>query len=717
MKQISLDLKNGEIEVVDVPTPSIRSGGVLVRNLFSLISVGTEKSAVQLAQKSLIAKGRSRPDLVKQVMNKIKTDGLVATIKTVKQKLNEHMPLGYSCAGEVVSVGEGAEEFKIGDLVACAGGGYAAHAEFVFIPKNLCAKIPNNISTQEAAFTTVAAIALEGVRVLNLTAGETVGVIGLGLIGQITCQILRAYGHPVIGFDLNAQQVNRAIDLGLKNGVVIGAGDPLIASNNFTNNLGLDAVIITAATKSNQPIELAGEIVHKKGKISVVGDVLIDIPRKIYYEKEIQLTVSCSYGPGRYDNNYEDAGIDYPLPYVRWTEKRNLQEILRLLAEGKINIKSLVTHVFDINKAQDAYNLVLHPGGEEIVGILLKYLPEAKITPTIIYQKEPQKFQSINQIKVGLIGVGNFAKAMILPSLSKIKKAVLWAVADTSGQEAATVIKKFNGKYATTDYRRIIDDPDVNLVVVSTRHDLHAQIVIEALKKNKNVHIEKPLALTEQELEKIMAVAKESKGRLMVGFNRRFAPQIMLAKKMFTQSPPLMIYARMNAGYIPKEHWVHDLKQGGRIIGEACHLIDLIRFLTGSRPTDVYATSVPLGGNVQNQDNVFISINFANGSRGCVLYTSLGNKNAPKESIEIFGDNQTMIIDNFRSALLYTAAGVKKQKLFSQDKGHFNEFKTFIEAIYQGLPSPIPLNELFESSSVTLKVLESLRENKPIHLV
>jgi len=719
MKQVFLSLKNGKLEVAEIPTPSLRSGGILIKNYFSLISAGTEKSIIRLAQKNLIEKGRSRPDLIRQVMNKIKTEGLISTLKTVKQKLEEYLPLGYSCAGEVIAVGEGVEEFKIGDRVAGAGGGYASHGEVVFVPKNLCTKIPDNVSYQEACFATVAAIALEGIRILNLTAGERVGVIGLGLIGQLTVQILRAYGHPVIGFDLDPRQVKKSLELGLNKGVIIGQDDPLEESRIFTDNLGLDAIIITAATQSNQPIELAGELARKRGRISVVGDISINVPRKIYYEKELRLTVSCSYGPGRYDRNYEEKGIDYPFAYVRWTEKRNMQEFLRLLAEKKINVESLITHTFEINQALDAYNLILdNPDHKEIVGVLLKYLAETKIAPTVVYREISEGPRPKDHLNIGLIGVGNFAKTIVLPCLKRIKNVSLVAAADTDGHESASVIKKFNGRYATTDYHRIINDPDIDLVIVATRHNLHAQIAIEALRNNKNVHIEKPLCLSEEELKEIIEKAQGSRGRLMVGFNRRFAPHAIIAKKNFKQSKPLMICARMNAGFLPKEHWTHDpIEGGGRIVGEACHFIDLINFLAGARPVQVFATAVPLGGKIQTKDNVFVTIDFENGSRGCVLYTSLGNKNAPKEYIEIFGGDKVMTIDNFKSALLYTSSGRRKYKLFGQDKGHFNEFKTFIETIRQGLPAPIPLDELINSSLITLKAIESLRSGQPIRLI
>lgn len=662
MKQIFLSLKNGKLEVADIPSPALKPGGVLVKNYFSLISAGTERSVIELGQKNLIKKAQARPDLLRQVINKIKTDGLISTLKTVREKLDDCLPLGYSSAGEVIAVGEEVEEFKIGDRVACAGGNYASHAEIVFIPKNLCVKIPDNVSWEEAAFTTVAAIALEGIRNLNLTHGEKVGVIGLGLIGQLTGQFLKAYGHPVIGFDINEQQIKKAKKMGLDRVAIIGRDNPIEVSRGFTENMGLDAVIITAATKSDEPIMLAGELARKRGRISIVGDLPINIPRKLYYEKELQVTVSCSYGPGRYDKNYEEKGTDYPFAYTRWTERRNLQEALRLTADKKIDIKPLITHIFDFDKSLDAYNLILkNPQKEEIIGVLLKYLPETKIEPKIIYKEVSKEYQLKNRLNLGLIGIGNFAKSTMLPSLKKINNIAILAAADSNGKKAEDVIKKYKGEYATTDYHQIINDSRIDLIVIATRHGSHAKIVIEALENNKNVYVEKPLCLGEEELKTIIKKAEQSKGRLMVGFNRRFAPIVLKTKEAFQDINPLMILCRINAGFISKDNWVHDLMEGGgRIVGEVCHFVDLCQFLANSSPERIYATLIPLRKEIQTEDNVVITIDFKNGSRGSILYTSLGPRTLSKEYIEIFGGSKTMIIDNFRSATFYNQNGKKK---------------------------------------------------------
>lgn len=718
MKQLLQHIKTGQLKILETPTPLLHPKGLLVKNYFSAISAGTEKASIELGKKSLLGKAKARPDLVKQVIQKIKTEGLSSTLKAVQNKLDDWLPLGYSTAGEVISVGQDVRGFKVGDRVTCAGGGHASHAEIIYVPQNLCAKLPDNVSLDEAALTTIAAIALQGIRILNLTAGEKVGVIGLGLIGQLTVQILRAYGHPVVGLDIDHLKIKRALEYGLDLGLSSMDKNSTKEIINFTSEQGLDAVIITAATKSNQPIELAGEITRKKGRISIVGDVNINIPRKIYYEKELQITVSCSYGPGRYDNNYESKGIDYPFAYTRWTEKRNMEEIIRLMAEKKINIKSLITHTLKIDEALKAYDLILdHTQKNEVVAILLKYSGEAKIESVVSYQNLIKKNQPKDHINIGLIGTGNFTKGIILPALKKIKNISLLAAADTNGREASQIIQKFNGQYATTNYKEIINDKNIDLVIVATRHNLHAQIVIEALEKNKNVHVEKPLCLNEEELNKIIVAAQKSTGRLMVGFNRRFAYHTIIAKETFKNSQPLMIYSRMNAGFIPKEHWVHDqIQGGGRILGEACHLVDLVRFLADSRPVKVYAEMIDLDNKISTEDNILINIDFKNGSKGSIIYTSLGNKRAPKEYLEIFGDNQIMTINNFKSAEIYKKNSVGKKWLMNQDKGHNLEFKEFIESIRQGKPSPIPLNELAESTLITIKAIESTKKREAINL-
>jgi len=715
MKQVLQNFKTGKLELLEVPMPTVKSGFVLVKNYYSLISPGTERATIELAKKSMFEKAKSRPDQVKQVINKIKTDGIITTFQRVIKKLDEPLPLGYSSAGEVIKIGENVERFKIGDQVACAGGGYACHAEVIAVPKNLCVKIPKNVSYKEAAFTTLGTIAMQGIRRANLTPGEKVAVIGLGLVGQLTCQILKAYGFSVLGFDINPSQVKRAIEMGINAGDTPDKAEDLVKS--FTGGRGVDAVIIAAATKSNEPIELAGRILRNKGRVSAIGDVKMDIPRRIYYKKELDLRISRSYGPGRYDKNYEEKGKDYPFEYVRWTEKRNMEEFLRLVSKKLVQPKKLITHIFPIKQAKKAYELILNnPRKEEIVSVLFLYNPEKEQKNTIFF-KEREAYKPKNQVNVGIIGIGNFAQNIALPILKKIKDAYLYAAADAKGINAQKVIKQFRGNYATTDWHKITEDKNIDLVIVTTRHNLHAPITIEALKHNKNVHVEKPLCLNEKELREIIKAEQKSNGRLMVGFNRRFSPHIIKAKEIFKNVAPTMILCRVNAGFIPKDSWVHDPAEGGgRIIGEACHFINLCQFLINSSPKKIYASLIPIGKNIQTEDNIAITIDFKNNSRATIVYTSGGPKTLPKEYIEIIGGNKAMIIDNFKSGIIYNQNSRRKIRTFNQNKGHFNEFKSLIEAIQQGRLSPVPLKEIVLSMQTTFNAIKSAKEKRVIDI-
>lgn len=711
MKQLLQNYKTGELKIAEVPAPALKPGGVLVKNHYSLVSAGTERAVIEFAKQSLIEKARSRPDLVKQVLNKIRTDGLISTYRAAMQRLDEPLPLGYSSAGEVIEVGQGVEEFCKGDLVACGGGGYASHAEVVFVPKNLAVKIPENVTTKEAAFVTLGAIALQGVRRAELTPGERVAVIGLGLIGQLTVQILNAYGFPVLGLDVSQKQVEKALKLGLREAAVIGLDDVEKVASAFSDGQGVDAVIITAATKGNEPIKLAGRICRDKGRVSVVGDVGMDIPRNIYYEKELDLRISRSYGPGRYDSNYEERGIDYPIGYVRWTEKRNMEEFLRLISIGRVDVKSMITHIFKIEDALKAYELILeNPNKEDFTAVLLEYDPAKEHTPKITLKAGPSvKRTKVPVVNVGLIGGGSFAKSVILPNLKKLDKVHVKAVATATGKSAQAIAKKYGCEYATTDYREILNDEDINLVIIATRHNLHAPIAIEALKRDKNVHVEKPLALNTEELRAVIEAEKNSQGRLMVGFNRRFAPQAIKAKETLSnRKTSLMIYYRINAGYIPSDHWIHDpVEGGGRIIGEVCHFVDFLHFLTGSAPIRVYATKISQGRAVIAEDNVIITIDFADGSTGSILYTTLGSKSLPKEYVEIFADGKNIIINNFKMGGPLS---------LRQDKGHYGEFKAFIQAILEGQPSPIPMTELALTTLTTFKIHKSLEQGGPVSI-
>ncbi|MCF7870432.1 MAG: bi-domain-containing oxidoreductase [Candidatus Omnitrophica bacterium] len=714
MKKLTQNLKTGKLELKEVPADLCKDDGILVKTKNSLVSAGTEQAIINLGKASLAGKAKKRPDLVKEVLNKMRYEGVLSTVKKVFSKLDEAMDLGYSCAGEVTEIGENIDEFEIGDRVACAGSGYATHAELNFVPKNLCVKIPENVTFQEASFTTVGAIAMQGIRRCELNPGERVGVIGLGLIGQLTAQILSAYGFPVFGMDIDQKKAEKALKSGISKVGVIGKDNIEESVSCFTNGYGLDAVIITASTKSNQPLELAGKICRKRGKVSSVGLTGMEIPRKIYYQKELDFRISCSYGPGRYDLNYEEKGIDYPYAYVRWTEKRNMEECLRLISIGKIDIKSMITHKFKLENYKKAYDLILNnPHNEAYVGILFEYDTNKEYNSVVKF-RDNKRGESTDIVNAGVIGCGNFAKSILLPNLSKLKNINIAAVATATGKNAEHIGKKYRCQYCTTAYQKILDDSKINTVFISTRHNLHAKLAIEALKKGKNVFVEKPLCITKTELQKIVSLfshepsAMSHQPILMVGFNRRFAPAIIKAKEKFSnRNTPLMINYRINAGYIPKEHWVHDSKSGGgRIIGEVCHFIDLLQFLTESFPVKLYANHLPPKGNILLDDNLAINIEFSDGSCGNIIYSALGDKNLGKEYIEIFGDKKSFVIDDFKTSKFSLA----------QNKGHFKELEAFIKAILLGRSSPISPKELLLSTFATFRINDSLRLHQPVDL-
>jgi predicted dehydrogenase len=717
MKQIFQNFRNGRIELLEIPSPVAQPGFVLVKNRFSLLSLGTERAGLAMAKKSLLAKAASRPDLAKQVLAKLKSEGLFSAYRKTNQRLGEAIPLGYSCAGEVIAVGPGLRGFEKGERVAGGGQGYAAHAEIVALPKNLCLKIPGKVSFEAAAFVSLGAIALQGIRRAGLSQGEKVGLIGLGLIGQLTLQMLKAYGFPVIGFDVNSEKVKRGLASGLEKGGLVGVDDLESMVNAFTGNLGLDAVIVAAASKSSQPIELAARLLREKGRVSVVGDVGLNVPRRLYYKKEIDLLISRSYGPGRYDKEYEEKGNDYPLAYVRWTEKRNMGEFLRLAAEGLVQPETLVTDRFPLGQAIEAYDLVSRKSGrKETLAVLFDYKQEIKSEKTLFLEKDYRPLEK-DEVAVGLIGAGNFAQAVILPNLKKIGRARLMAVADLRGEKAQKMAKKFGGRYATTDYQKIIDDKEIDLVIVSTRHRLHAEIAVAALNNNKNVYLEKPLALKQEELSEIVLAAASSSGRLMVGFNRRFAPFSLKAKELFQGSSGLTMLYRINAGFLPLDHWARDPEEGGgRIIGEVCHFVDLLQFFAGSPPKKVWASAVPPAGEAAVDDNFAVAVDFENNSRAVILYTSLGPKSLAKEYIEIYGNGQAIIIDDFKKARIFNKKGTKVLRQWQQDKGHRRELEELIGAISRGKPSPIPFKELVYSTRAVFAIKRSIKEGRPVEI-
>jgi predicted dehydrogenase/threonine dehydrogenase-like Zn-dependent dehydrogenase len=710
MKQVIQNFKTGELYVDDVPLPSLSEGMVLVENQFSLISAGTERGTVKVAQANLLNKARQRPDLVAQVIQNIKKEGLKATISKVRSKLDSLKAMGYSTSGVVLSSMDTNGLFKAGDRVACAGVDYASHAEIVAVPQNLVVKIPDEVSSADAAFTTLGAIAMQGVRQADVKLGEKVCVIGLGLLGQITCQLLRANGCAVFGIDLSESFVKIANEHSADKALLRNDPNLINACNNFTNGHGFDAVILTAATSSNDPIELAGDISMKKGKVIVVGVVQMNIPRDPnYYRKEIDIKMSCSYGPGRYDVNYEENGVDYPYSYVRWTEQRNMESFLDLIARKYINLQPLTTHVIGIDDAEKAYDIILGKVKEHHIGILLKYSEnEAKSRSLINVSNKP-----LFSINTGFIGAGSFAQSYLIPNV-KASGGSLDGVVTSRGITAKNVADKFGFNFCSSEAKDVLSKESINTVFIATPHSSHASLVIESLKADKNVFVEKPLAINTEELQSVIETKKKHDHPLMVGFNRRFAPVSESIKKEFHNiGEPLVINIRINAGFIPKDNWLQQKDTGaGRLIGEMCHFIDLMQYFTNSEPVKVYADCISTTNDkITPADNISIVIKFKDGSVGNLTYLANGDKGMPKELIEVFGGSKTGVINDFRDGLIYRNG--KTIKLKSSGKGHREEVAAFTNALKSGNESPISFRSICLTTLTTFKIHDSLFTGMP----
>lgn len=716
MNQLTQQLKSGHMEILEVPFPALEKGQVLVRNLYSVISAGTESKTVSDARKGYIAKARSRQKEVRQVIDMIRTTGLKETYRMVMNKLEAPSPLGYSCAGEVIATGEGVTAFKTGDLVAC-GGSPAVHAEVVAVPVNLCVKVPGEVDIRHAAFTTVASIAIQGIRQAELQFGHNCVVIGLGLIGQLTVQVLKASGVKAIGIDISDEQVSLAKKGGCKHAYNRNREglEPLISE--LTGGLGADAVLITAGTSSLDPVEFAGRIARKKGKVVIVGAVPTGFSREHYYKKELDLRMSSSYGPGRYDPQYEEKGIDYPAGYVRFTENRNMQSFIDLLASGNLSIGYLITHEFELPDAPEAYKMILEKS-EPFAGILIRYDDKRESKKDVELAERSFKPQEPN---VGFVGAGNFAQNMLLPRMKGLCNFV--SIATMKGNESVYVAKKYGFARAYDAAEKVISDPDVNTLFVVTRHDTHAKYVMEGLRAGKHVYVEKPLAMTETELSEIQEIYTSNIGQsgnrtigqsLLVGFNRRFSPAVKQIRSMFEESQPKAVSIRINAGNLPPEHWVNDPEVGGgRIIGEACHFIDLAMFLAGGKITRVSGHEMKDPNNLGN--TVSVSLEFDNGSVASLGYFSNGSKKLPKEHIEVFCGGTSAVIDDFKSLTIY-GRSVKKYKFKGQDKGHSEQLKRFLDSIREGKECPIPFEESYMSMLATFKVLESIRTGRAVSL-
>lgn len=704
MKQLTQKLGSGEMVIQELPTPQLSSGMILVKNHYSVISAGTEGSTVKAARKSLIGKAKEKPQQVKQVLEVLKKQGVAQTYRAVMKKLDAYSPLGYSCAGEVIGVAEGVNEFKVGDYVACAGAGYANHAEIVSVPINLCVKLQPDADLSKACYNTLGSIALQGVRQADLRLGETCAVIGLGLIGQLVCLELKASGVNVVGIDVSGDAVQIAekhcADLAFVRND-LGIVDKIL---NFTGGIGVDAVIIAAATSSLDPVNFAGAICRKRGRVVVLGAVPTGFDRDpFYYKKELELKMSCSYGPGRYDMKYEENGQDYPVAYVRWTEKRNMEAFQQLLYNKKIDLNYLTTHKFKFEQALKAYDLVVSHT-EPYLGILLEFDFNKKHGSTYITIQDSVKTQRIN---IGFIGAGSYAQGNLLPYLPPDSQVGRIAVMTNSGTTAKRVAEKYHFKYCTSDKLDILQNKDINTLFITTRHDSHAQYVIEGLKAGKNVYVEKPLCLTVDELSEIERLVNDKHCGVMIGFNRRFSPFAKLLKNKFGSGEMAMIY-RVNAGHIAADSWIQDLRTGGgRIIGEVCHFIDFMTFICGSTPYKVSASSMskPLGLN----DTVNIIVDFKNGSIGIIAYYANGSKVLSKEYFEVYSSGTTGIIYDFKRCEIY-GRKIEKHSLFSQDKGQKNMMAEFFHSLQIGR-LPIPMNEIFDVTKATFAAVKSIQES------
>lgn len=714
MKQLLQDLKKGEILLEEIPLPNCGVNEVLIRTERSLISPGTERMLLEFGRSSYIQKAKQQPDKVKMVLDKIKTDGLVPTLETVFAKLGEPMPLGYCNAGTVIEVGKNVTEFKAGDRVVSNG----AHSEVVVVGKNLVAKIPESVSFEQASFTVIASIALQGIRLFQPTLGEKVVVIGLGLIGQITMEFLKANGCEAIGVDID----NGKVELARTNGFIAlnpaNGEEPISFVANHTDEIGVDGVIITAATKSNGPLEQAAEVTRRKGRIVAVGAIGMNIPRPPFYEKEISFHISSSYGPGRYDDKYEVEGIDYPVGYVRWTENRNFQAILQLLSSGGLNFDYLVTHKYKFLEAPKAYNEILN--NRDALGVVLEYgtKDSVKVEKKVNLMSSSTTISS--NVGIGVIGAGNFTKLIVLPIL-KDSSSKLVGISSSKGLSSSLAAKKFGFEYSTTDYKDLLKDEKINTIFITTRHNNHASLVIESLEAGKNVFVEKPLAVDIKQLAEVVKCCNRLSSenrlpKLMVGFNRRFSPFVQdIYKKIKGRSSGMAMNMTINAGALPKDLWVHDpVVGGGRIIGEGCHFIDTMSFLANSEVESV--SSVALNNEKElaiKNDNVILNIRFKDGSIGTFGYLSNGNKSYPKEQMSLFCEGKVFELDNYKKVNAYGSSGMKK---FSQDKGHKDEMLGFVESVKTSSENLISLESLVNTTLATFAHVRSLEENRIVQI-
>jgi predicted dehydrogenase/threonine dehydrogenase-like Zn-dependent dehydrogenase len=729
MKQVLQHARAGEIEVAEVPAPQLLPNCVLVRVAASVVSAGTERASAEFAGKNLLQKAKSRPDLVREVIGKVQRDGLFSAWQSVRSRLDQPQSPGYSSAGTIIAAGDGVTDLQPGDRVACAGAGFAVHAEVACVPRLLVARVPTrnlgeDVPFDEAAFATLGAVALHGVRTAEVKLGDSVAVIGLGLLGHLTVQLLKAAGCRVLGFDIDKSRAELARHLGA-DAVAISASEFRGLCAGQSQGLGVDAVLITAETRSSDPVNLAGDIARERAIVVAVGTVGLDIERRQYYEKELDFRISRSYGPGRYDAAYEQKGRDYPIGYVRWTETRNMEAFLQFLAEKKVNVGALITHRFPIERAQSAYELITGKSGEPFLGVVIHYSGTPNESPTLELVPAPVVDAPVSQptvdkMSIGLLGAGVFATSTLVPALKAAANAKPTGVCTATGARAQYAARKFGFRYCTTDEAQIIRDPTINTLVIATRHHLHAQQVLAGLREGKNVFCEKPLCLSEDDLRSIvrtyLGIPSAPRPALMVGYNRRFAPMTNQVKSFLTPiSEPLALHYRVNAGYLPPDHWVNDREQGGgRILGEVCHFVDLLMYLAASPIVEVEGRALR-NSRRYSGDNVVISIRFANGSQGTISYLANGDRAFSKERLEVFGGGAVAVLEDFRH--LEMMRDGNKQTVRSrwrQDKGHRGEWAAFAKSLNQGKGAPISFEDLVCSTLATLRIQESVAVGKPL---